>query len=270
MKAEDVVAKIKATKNVVEVANAQLGVAYRRWIVEGDLPLAEHELLTYAIDRVAIAAAAQADPKATKRGLVAIEKNGKILRWAPGKTLDYCVWKPSFAGNDAEYAAVVKDMKFATEDWSAICGVRFEYRADQDTNADLKMGDVLMPVLRHSGGGNTLAMSFFPDSPVSERVLWVFDGHFGDSGFDKVGILRHELGHVLGFRHEHILPEAPDFFGAEPTDHIVKTTAYDPKSVMHYVGPGVGDPALAFTELDKLGSKRVYGHPDTDFEYQVE
>jgi hypothetical protein len=259
--------KIRQTRPI-ELVSTKPGVSTRRWIVEGDIGLTERDLIPYATERIAIAERAAADPEIRSFGLMAMESEGKIVRWERGLVLDYCVWKPSFV-DDAEYEAVVRDMAFATADWSAICGVRFRHAAQHDTDEQLQRGDVLFPVIRHPGGGNTVAMAFFPTSPPEERTVWVFDGHFArEPAFAPVGVLRHELGHVLGFRHEHIAPEAPDLFEPESLEHIIRLTPYNPTSVMHYVMGSVGDPRLQFTDHDRSGAVRVYGAPDSDFDFK--
>jgi hypothetical protein len=269
MKPEQLVKKIKVEAPTVRVESAPLGISATYWVVEGDRRLSEPQLLPYAVERVQLASRLEQGSGEQKRGLIAIESDGRILRWAHGKVLDYCVWRPSF-GSEDEYRKVVRDMALAAADWSAICGVRFLHRDELDEKASLSPQEVLFPVVRQPGGGNTIAMAFFPDDSVSERVVWIFDGHFAASAvFAPVGVLRHELGHVLGFRHEHIAPEAPHYFQPEPTNHIIRLSEYDPMSVMHYLGPGVGDPELEFTEHDRTGAVRVYGHPDADFHFVV-
>jgi hypothetical protein len=79
--------------------------------------------------------------------------------------------------------------------------------------------------------------------------------------------MRHELGHSLGFRHEHIRADRPDLFDPESTEHTVAITAYDPRSVMHYVAGGLGDPQLRFTKLDRAGARQIYGGPFTEFSF---
>jgi hypothetical protein len=251
----------------VQLRCEQLGIDTERLVVEGDIGLSEAGVLTYAARRIEIAEAVLADPEAEKQGLLGIERDGRILRWSPGKKLTYAVWRPSF-DTDAEYQAVVAGMASATSEWQALCGITFEHVLAKDTDQNLSFGDVSFPVLRQQGGGTVIAMAFFPDSPLNERIVWVFDGFFAaNPTFDPIGVMRHELGHSMGFRHEHIRPEAPDFFDPESTEHVVELTDYDPKSVMHYLGPGVGDPKLQFTDQDRAGAQLLYGGPHTAYSY---
>ena len=264
---DELMQKIREEADEISIQCEELGIDTTRHVVEGDVGLSPSRLLPYAAERIAIAERLEADAEVKKQGLIAIEVDGKILRWKRGKVLDYCVFRPTF-NSDEEYQKVVDDMRFATAEWSALCGVEFLYRPERDNDPDLELGDLAFPVIRQNGGGNTIAMAFFPNDPVDDRFVICFDGYFADPpSFDPVGVLRHELGHVLGFRHEHIHPEAPDFFSPESTEHIHLLTDYDPQSVMHYIGPGVGNPALQFTESDREGAVRVYGAPDNDFEF---
>jgi hypothetical protein len=72
-------------------------------------------------------------------------------------------------------------------------------------------------------------------------------------------VLRHELGHVLGFRHELIRSGAPAVCPKEPLWDARPLTDYDPQSVMHYFCGGVGSSSLRITELDRVGAQQVYG-----------
>jgi hypothetical protein len=264
----DLVDKIKAEVPTIHLTCKQLGIVdVERFVVEGDVGLTEAGVLAYAARRIEIAEATLADPNAEQQGLLGIERDGKTLRWRPGIKLTYAVWRPSFTSEE-EYEAVVDGMAAATADWQTICGIEFEHVEAKDTDQNLQFGDVSFPVLRQQGGGNTIAMAFFPDDPVNERLVWAFDGFFlPNPTFDRVGVMRHELGHALGFRHEHIRPEAPDLFHPESLEHTVEITQYDPKSVMHYLGAGVGDPQLRFTEHDRTGARVVYGGPFSEFSF---
>lgn len=263
----DLVDKIKAEAPVVRLRSERFGIDAVRYVVEGDIGLAEAALPAYAARRIEIAQAVLADPSSEKQGLLGIERNGRTLRWRPGVRLTYAVVRATFA-SAAEYEQVVTDMAVATAAWESICGVAFEHVAAKDDDEGLDLGEVTFPVLRRAAGGSTVAMAFFPDDPLPERVVWAFDGYFNaGSGLDPVGVLRHELGHVLGFRHEHIRPSAPSLFSPESLEHTVEITAYDPTSVMHYVAPGIGDPRLRFTEVDRAGARVVYGGPYSEYSF---
>jgi hypothetical protein len=72
-----------------------------------------------------------------------------------------------------------------------------------------------------------------------------------------VGIMRHELGHTLGWRHEHTRPEAGACF--EDNDWR-PLTGYDRFSVMHYPQcNGGGDWSLMLTHMDRNGAACAYG-----------
>ena len=80
-----------------------------------------------------------------------------------------------------------------------------------------------------------------------------------------LGVLRHELGHVLGFRHEHIRSGAPPGCPDEDVFGAIDLNDYDPKSVMHYFCGGVGNRDLVITAEDRTASQIVYGQPLTEF-----
>src|SRR5690606_31122844 len=73
-------------------------------------------------------------------------------------------------------------------------------------------------------------------------------------------VLAHELGHVLGFRHEHTRPEAGATECYEDNQFRPLTT-YDSASVMHYPQCNGTSTTLAFTQRDQQGVASVYGPP---------
>ena len=82
-----------------------------------------------------------------------------------------------------------------------------------------------------------------------------------NSTFDPIGVMRHELGHVLGLRHEHISPESPDQIEAWIVGRVgaEALTPYDRESVMHYpLSPGHGTTDFQLTEYDKQGLADLY------------
>lgn len=244
------------------------------WRVEGDTLLDEDQLDLYARRREALqkarAAAREAGmPLVAAAELVGMTEGGKILRWAPGVRLTYAVLRHTFAvGGTEGYELAAEALGKAAADWVKTCGVEFVHLPQFDDSDKLKPEGVLFVVREFDAKGAFIASAFFPSDPVNRRRLLIDPSFYSPTlRFSKVGVLRHELGHVLGFRHEQIRSEAPPGCPDEDTYGTINITAYDPRSVMHYFCGGVGTEELAITELDKAGAQRVYGLPLTDFRF---
>lgn len=243
-------------------------------VAEGDLLLDTDQLELYAAQQEALASMRRAEALAAvrpineiggsaPRGLVGILSGGRMVRWRDGLELSYCVLRSTF-GSDVEYEGVVTDMANATAAWEATCGVSFEHLAQHDGSATVAVPDVLFTVRKLDAGGQFIAAAFFPnDPPVRRRVL--IDPSYWLTSFDRVGVLRHELGHVLGFRHEHIRSGAPAACSNEDLTDTIDLTDYDPQSVMHYFCGGVGSQELRITTVDRDGAQRLYGLPFEQF-----
>lgn len=191
-------------------------------------------------------------------GLV-VHRNGNAdARWSDTQklALSYCISPTTFG---ARYEQVVEAMNLATAGWEAVANVEFTHAANEDGGCTASNDSVLFDV-RGVSGQPYVARAFFPGTPRPQRNVLIDAQAFGNTGaWTLVGVLRHELGHVLGFRHEHTRPEAGTCF---EDDNWRPLTPYDSESVMHYPhcnGTQTGD--LAITELDAEGAAALYGAP---------
>ena len=240
----------------------------RYYVVEADLLLNEDQLWDYAVKRAAREAADAAPVPVEEQGLVGIRNaQNQVVRWRPGKVLTYAIFQDSFL--PAQYPQVVAAMAQATGDWEAVCGVEFEHLAHLDVAGPGGSDETPLFWVRGVNTGQKLiAAAFFPDDPPSERRVIIDPIFFSPTlGFSREGVLRHELGHVLGFRHEHIRSGAPPDCKGENLDYIFELTPYDPTSVMHYLCGQKGDAALTITPVDRAGAMAVYGPPNSVFAF---
>lgn len=224
-----------------------------KYIVDGDIAIADRKQLQEFFDAI------QKDVDETANGkLVVNEKNGVIDVWtsAKKKQLNYCV-SSNFG---ARKAKVVADMESATQDWEKAANVDFIHVAAQDANCNAANNNVAFDVNPVDVEGEYLARAFFPNDQRAARNVLIDESSFGLEPGEKLqlaGILRHELGHTLGWRHEHTRPEAGACFEDSEFKPI---TSYDRFSVMHYPQcNGGGDWSLTLTALDRAGAACVYG-----------
>ncbi|MCE9673065.1 M57 family metalloprotease [Myxococcus stipitatus] len=195
-----------------------------------------------------------------KNGQLIVHRSGGVdAKWndTQKKNITYCV-STSFGTN---YNAAVTAMANAAAAWEAAANVDFVYVSAQDANCTASNANVVFDVRPVNSGGQYLARAFFPDDIRADRNVLIDNESFGNvSPWTLTGILRHELGHTLGFRHEHTRPQAGS--GCYEDSNWRELTAYDSKSVMHYPqcnGTQTGD--LVLTALDIQGAQALYGAP---------
>lgn len=170
--------------------------------------------------------------------------------------LTYCV-SAAFGGRQP---LVIAAMQGAAAAWEAVAALDFIHASSEDgacTNTNNRVMFDVRPVVAN---GRFLAAAFFPNDPRDDRSVVIDESSFQldpNQALSLEGILRHELGHVIGARHEHTRPEAGRCF-EDGNWRVV--TDYDAFSVMHYPQcNGQGDWSLRLTATDKSGVACIYG-----------
>jgi hypothetical protein len=193
----------------------------------------------------------------TEQGLIINLAGGKDDKWSASvaQNLTYCVDRKS---SGSQYSNLVNAMSSAAGAWESATGggVNFVHRSDQDSNCNSRNNNVVFDV-RVVVSNQYLARAFFPSSSRRGREILVATSSFGNiKPWSLTGVLRHEIGHTIGFRHEHTRPESGVCFENSQWRAL---TPYDSASVMHYPqcnGSNNGD--LVLTQLDKDGANAVY------------
>lgn len=215
----------------------------RLYIVDGDIPLQNEEELFKFWQSL------------QQGGLAVRTQGGTDDRWDDTTKLDlkYCI-SNNFGGNKA---LVVSSMQAAADRWASFSNVRFVYLPAQDSNCTNSNTNVVFNV-RQVSGTLYLARAFFPGYARASRELLVDTNSFASPPWSLVNILGHELGHTLGFRHEHTRPNAGACF--EDNDWR-PLTPYDSASIMHYPQCNGTSNTLEWTRSDARGAAILYGSP---------
>jgi len=187
--------------------------------------------------------------------LIVHQNGGSDAKWSSSQKLNltYCV-SNSFGSRKSALMAAMDQA--TTGGWEQAADVNFVHVTAQDGNCTGSNNNVLFDI-RPTSGAPYLARAFFPGQGRSSRNVIVDTSAF-NSGWPLAAVLAHELGHVLGFRHEHTRPEAGTCFEDNKWRPL---TAYDSSSIMHYPQCNGSSGTLSFTQTDYNGAASLYGAP---------
>jgi MYXO-CTERM domain-containing protein len=153
-----------------------------------------------------------------------------------------------------------------TNGWEKFANVNFIYDSTQDANCTANNTAVVFDVNQVNSGGQYLARAFFPNDQRANRNVLVDPASFDPAQTGNIplgNILTHELGHTLGFRHEHIRSDQGRTVQCPEDNNYRGVTAYDVVSTMHYPQCGSPNNTLALSPKDQTGVAMIYGAPTT-------
>jgi hypothetical protein len=188
------------------------------------------------------------------------EKYGILNYWRVqrDRKMTYALDGKSFP-KTSDYYAVQKAFVAAAADWVATCrecGISFDYRWALDWKDPVPSTNLTFVISRRKSDGAFVALSFFPDQPTEQRVVHV-DDSFQTTIHDPVGIFRHEIGHILGYRHER--PDDPTSGCALENGSWFPITEAPDESVMQYTCGTTGKPrTFKITDSDRIGHRQLY------------
>jgi hypothetical protein len=221
----------------------------QQYIVNGDEPVSTTGDLRAYYDRMV-----GGSEKAMEEGLVVNTVGGVDDKWSTSQVgnLTYCV-SDKFGARKAD---IVNAMNGGAGLWEAASSrINFVYVPSQDASCTTRNTSVLFSV-EPVQTSQYIARAFFPSSPKRSRNVLVDDSIWTSGSWTPSNILGHELGHTLGFRHEHTRPEAGTCF---EDNNWRPLTPYDSASIMHYPQCNGSSANLSMTNTDRQGAAALYG-----------
>jgi hypothetical protein len=223
-----------------------------QYIVNGDEPVADSGRLRQFYDAMV---GNRYTGKRVEDGLIVNTVNGQDDKWSSAQVgnLTYCV-SDKFGSSKAD---VVAATAAGTGMWEgASSAIDYVYVPSQDSSCNVRNNSVVFSI-EPTNTQSYIARAFFPSSIKRNRNILVNASALMSSGSWTPGnIMGHELGHTLGFRHEHTRPEAGTCF---EDNNWRALTPYDSASIMHYPQCNGSSSDLSMTNQDRAGAAALYG-----------
>jgi hypothetical protein len=156
----------------------------------------------------------------------------------------------SFPNGDRLRLAARNAFEEAMGEWNALeLGVTFKYVEESEP----AMFQLVYIQDASDSEGETYARSFFPNTTPNNRRLVVYAKSFADCNIGALtNIFCHELGHILGLRHE--------FAGTDENELRFKSVQFGQENLKSVMGYYKHPAMIHLHELDIMWTKRFYAY----------
>ena len=175
---------------------------------------------------------------------------GRGEKWSFGNPIIYVIDKSSFDDIPNGYEIVAEHMETAALDWQGLTNICFfhlgSFEDFSNTGKDTSVINQAHFIIRSSQCDTSFAEAFFPENYEQNKpqVLRICPAFFVEQSI-QVGLLRHELGHILGYRHPKVKKNTPSvpsimtepihlnvlnlssWFEFSPVDSLIITSDYE-------------------------------------------
>jgi hypothetical protein len=140
-------------------------------------------------------------------------------KWKPGTELTWSLIEPP--PNDGDEEIIGR----AFEEWSKICYVRFRRMDDNDVTAKIRIG------FSSSGG----CWSYLGTDILRKKYSNQKTMNFSCALFGRLSVALHEIGHTLGFSHEHQNPLSGIEWNVEEVNAQLQKIGWDREAIEHNI-----------------------------------
>jgi hypothetical protein len=226
------------------------------YVVEGDILLNQEEVFEYLVSR----SVGKRPLFDTAELLVNISGGREDFHGRKTSSISYAIDQASFP-SAALYELTVQNMNQAANDWAAACTdchIRFVYMPDDDQSPSTDREDFV--VRFHDSKGSYLAHAYFPHENKQRHTLEIDPLYFAPTrgSSDQIGILRHQLGHVLGYRHSRSTQVNGCYFSSNKWVRFSQPYPGN-DSVMEYFCTSTDGLNLRISKPDQTGHRQLYG-----------
>lgn len=201
----------------------------------------------------------------------AVKCRGTLDRaWDVGRKLDLSFCLGEFADRTLR-ARTAQALVYGAAQWERASGVNFVHRPELDGTPGCASPQVAFVVRQGSAsecgprGCPLASASFPPESPEEAPRLLIWPDALASDMYSPEMVVLHELGHLLGFVHEHSRFEQARAICVDAASTEFRGLTYpDPSSVMGDARcPGIADASSQgrLSRGDRLGASILYGLP---------